>query len=135
MPRLVLSALCVGAAAFTTPVAAQAEPAPKRHITYTVTTETPVSADIYYREADPPTWADYSHNPYIFSPKVSVELGPGRPWVLHTSLVDPDRWAMVSASSGRTPGDPIFHCELAVDGVVVAKAHGPNGALCAIRHW
>lgn len=135
MPRQLLSALCVGAAAFTTPVAAQAEPPLTRHITYTVTTETPVLADIYYREADPPTWADYSHNPYIFSPKVSVELGPGRPWVLHTSLVAPDRWAMVSASSGRTPGDPIFHCELAVDGVVVATANGPKGALCAIRHW
>lgn len=135
MPRLLLSLLCVGTSAVAATVPAQAEPPLPRHITYTVTTRTPVSADIYFREADPPTWADYSHNPYLFSPKVSVEVGPDRPWVLQTSLVDPDRWAMVSATSGRTPGEPHFHCELAVDGVVVATADGPKGALCAIRHW
>ncbi|MGK2868107.1 MAG: hypothetical protein ACSLFA_15940 [Mycobacterium sp.] len=135
MPRLLLSMLCVGTIAFAATVPAQAEPSLPRHITYTVTTQTPVSADIHFRDVDPPTWADYSHDPYLFSPKVSVEVGPDRPWVLQTSLVDPDRWAMVSASSGRSPGEPRFHCELAVDGVVVATADGPKGALCAIRHW
>ncbi|MEX7474175.1 hypothetical protein AB4Z39_31265 [Mycobacterium adipatum] len=108
---------------------------PPRQVTYTVTAETPVTADIYFRDVDPPTWADYSHNPYLFSPKVEVEVGPDRPWVLHTSLIDPNRWAMVSATSGRIPGEPGFHCELAVDGVVVATGVGPKGALCSLRHW
>lgn len=84
---------------------------------------------------DPPTWADYSHNPYEFSPKVRVEVGPGQPWVLHATLIDPQRWAMVTATSGRLPAEPMFRCELSVDGSVVATADGPKGALCALRHW
>jgi hypothetical protein len=135
MPRCALVALCIGATALTVAAPAQAEPPVPRQVTYTVTTETAVLADIYFRDVDPPSWADYSHNPYLFSPKASAEITPDRPWVLHVTLMDPDRWAMVSATSGRTPGEPKFRCELAVDGVVVATSDGPKGALCAIRHW
>lgn len=116
-------------------VPAHADPPVPHEITYTITTEFPVAADIYYRDTDPPTWADYSHNPYAFSPKVRADVGPGKPWVLHATLVDPQRWAMVTATSGRAPGEPGFRCELKVDGVVVATADGPKGALCALRHW
>lgn len=111
-----------------------AQPAPSL-VTYTVTADQPVTADIYYRETDPPTWADYSHNPYLFSPKVTVEIAPDRPWVLTVALADPDRWAMVSATSGRLPKESGFRCELAVDGVAVATGEGPKGALCSVRHW
>lgn len=116
-------------------VPAHADNPGPHEIVYTVTTEAPVSADIYYRDTDPPTWADYSHNPYEFSPKVRVDVGPGNPWVFHATLVDPQRWAMVTATSGRSPGEPRFRCELKVDGAVVATADGPKGALCALRHW
>ncbi|UXA09730.1 hypothetical protein KXD97_16095 [Mycobacterium sp. SMC-8] len=124
--------LCAAAAAVPS---AQAYPPGPRQVTYTVTTEQPVTADIYYRDADPPTWADYSHNPYRFSPRARVDIGPQKPWVLTVALADPDRWAMVSATSGPLPGEPLFRCELAVDGVVVATGHGPCGALCSVRHW
>lgn len=134
MLRAVLAVLGAGAALVTV-VPAQADPVTPRQVTYTVAAATPVTADIYFRDADPPTWADYSHNPYVFSPKVRVEVGPDRPWVLHATLADPDRWAMVSATGGPLSGDPMFRCELAVDGVVVRTADGPKGALCAIRHW
>jgi hypothetical protein len=106
-----------------------------RRVTYTVTTETPVTADIYYRDVEPPVWADYSHNPYQYSPKVTVDVGPGRPWVFTAPLSDPHRWAMVTATSGRLPVQPMFSCELALDGVVVATGQGPKGALCSLRHW
>lgn len=135
MPRKLIATLCAGASALTTAVPAHSEPPVLRDVTYTVTTATPVSADIYFRDVDPPNWADYSHNSYMFSPKVSVELGPDRPWVLRAALADPDKWAMVSATSGRRPVEPMFRCELAVDGVVVATAEGAKGALCALRHW
>jgi len=128
-------ALSVGTVAAATAGPAHSEPPAPRQVTYTVTTATPVSADIYFRDVVPPTWADYSHDPYIFSPKVVVDVGPDRPWVLHTTMSDPGRWAMVSATSGRAPGEPMFHCELSVDGVVVATSDGPKGALCAVRHW
>lgn len=127
--------MCTGAVTLATAVPAHSEPPALRDVTYTVTTAIPVSADIYFRDVEPPNWADYSHNPYMFSPKVSVELGPDRPWVRRAALADPDRWAMVSATSGRQPVDAMFRCELAVDGVVVATAEGAKGALCALRHW
>ena len=134
LPVVVCTAL-TGFAATVTTGPAHADPPGGHHVTYTVTAESPVTADIYFREVDPPNWADYSHNPYVFSPKVQVEVGADRPWVLHATLVDPNRWAMVSATSGRTPGEPVFHCQLAVDGVVVATGDGPKGALCSLRHW
>ena len=122
------------AAVIPAPVAAAA-PAAAHQVTYTVTAQQPVSADIYYRDVDPPTWVDYSHNPYQFSPKATVDIGPQQPWVLTVALADPDRWAMVSATRGRLPAEPGFRCELAVDGVVVATGEGPRGALCSLRHW
>lgn len=133
--RLALVALLGGAGGLGGVMAAHADTPTPHHVVYTVTAATPVTADIYYREVDPPTWADYSHNPYEFSPKARVEVGPERPWVVHTTLVDPQRWAMVTATSGRLPAEPMFHCELSVDGAVVATADGPKGALCALRHW
>lgn len=133
--RLALVALLGAAGGLTAVVAAHADTPTPHHVVYTVTAATPVTADIYYRDVDPPTWADYSHNPYEFSPKARVEVGPGQPWVLHATLIDPQRWAMVTATSGRLPAEPMFHCELSVDGAVVATADGPKGALCALRHW
>lgn len=114
---------------------AHADPAAPHEVVYTVTTQSQVVADIYYRDTDPPTWADYSHNPYEFSPVVRAAVGPGNPWVLRATLTDPQHWAMVTATSGSSPTEPGFRCELKVDGAVVATAGGPKGALCALRHW
>jgi hypothetical protein len=110
-------------------------PPPLHHIKYTVTTEQPYYAEIYYRDTDPPDFAAYSHNPYIFSPNVEADVGPNQPWVLEAWLADPYHWAMVTATSGLDPITPNFHCELAVDGAVVATGQGPKGALCSIRHY
>lgn len=104
-------------------------------VTYTVYTEQPFFADIYYRDSEPANFADYSHNPYMFSPKVEANLGPDRPWVLNARLANPEQWAMVLGTSGRSPNPPNFHCTLAVDGVVVASNSGAKGALCSLRLW
>lgn len=106
-------------------------------VTYSVYTESPFFADIYYREADPPNFADYSHDPYVFSPKVEADLGPDKPWVRSVRLANPQYWAMVVATSVtyRSPTAPNFHCTLAVDGTVVVANSGPKGALCSLRHW
>jgi hypothetical protein len=79
------------------------------HVKYTVSAQIPVAADIYYRDTEPPTWADYSHNPYVFSPKVEADVGPQKPWVLEGQLADPGQWAMVTATSGLRPMEPMFH--------------------------
>ncbi|WP_293240377.1 hypothetical protein [Mycolicibacterium sp.] len=109
---------------------------PLHHVQYTVFAETPFrNAEIYYREVDPPNWADYSHNPYQFSPNVEADVGPSQMWTMDVMLANPDQWAMVTASSLDSPKRPNFHCVIAVDGNVVATNEGPKGALCSIRNW
>lgn len=104
-------------------------------VTYTVYTDTPFYSEIYYRDFEPANFADYSHNPYLFSPNVEADLGPDTPWVLNVRLANPQYWAMVLASSGRSPNPPTFHCTLAVDGAVVSTNSGAKGALCSLRQW
>ncbi|MGH9205314.1 MAG: hypothetical protein ACRD1G_01935 [Acidimicrobiales bacterium] len=110
------------------------DPAP-HHVRYTVSAANPIYADIYYLDQEPPIFSDYSHNPYQFTPNVKVDLTPGKPWTYELDLANPDQYAMVSASTGVEPGTPQFHCDLTVDGVVVASNDGPKGVLCSLRYW
>lgn len=105
------------------------------HVRYTVTTDIPFFADIYFREVDPPDWAAYSHDPYVYTPLVKAEVGPGQPWVRDVMLADPDSWALVVPTSGLHPTPPNFHCTLEVDGHVVKTNTGLKGALCSLRNW
>ncbi len=126
---LILAVLAAGAA----PAAAEG---PVLHeVTYTVYTEQPFLAEIYYRDAEPPNFGDYSHDPYLFSPNVEAQLGPDRPWSLTVRLANPQQWAMVVGSSGLSPNPPTFHCTLSVDGAVVVQNTGLKGALCSMRLW
>ena len=112
-------------------------PGPPLHsVKYTVFSETPFrNAEIYYRNVDPPSYADYSHNPYAFSPNVEADLGPHQSWTMDVMLADPDDWAMVVVSSLDSPKQPNFHCVLAVDGQVVKTSQGPKGALCSLQNY
>jgi hypothetical protein len=130
-----LSATVLAAAGLVlAPAASHAEP-PLHHVKYTVFSEQPFFVEIYYRDVDPPNWAEYSHNPYRFSPNVEADVGPDQQWVLDVMLANPDQWAMVTASVGPSQQTPNIHCVLAVDGVVVATDAGPKGALCSLRNW
>ena len=135
-----VNGLRIGSALALTASAVLAGPAaaegPVLHdVTYTVYTDAPFPADIYYRDTEPPNFADYSHNPYMFSPKIEADLGPDRPWVLTVRLAQPEHWAMVTATSGLSPNPPNFHCTLAVDGAVLVSDSGAKGALCSLRGW
>jgi hypothetical protein len=129
------SALSLTATAVMTAGPAASEGPVLHDVTYTVYTDSPFPADIYYRDTDPPNFADFSHNPYLFSPKIEADIGPGAPWVLTVRLANPEYWAMVTATSGLSPNPPNFHCTLAVDGSVVATNSGAKGALCSLRNW
>lgn len=138
--RPAVNGLRIGSALALTASAVLAGPAaaegPVLHdVTYTVYTDAPFPADIYYRDTEPPNFADYSHNPYMFSPKIEADLGPDRPWVLTVRLAQPEHWAMVTATSGLSPNPPNFHCTLAVDGAVLVSDSGAKGALCSLRGW
>jgi len=129
------SGLLSAATAVVAAAPAAADPPVLHDVTYTVYTDSPFPADIYYRDTDPPNFADYSHDPYMFSPKIEADVGPGQPWILTVRLADPQYWAMVTATSGLSPNPPNFHCTLAVDGAVVASNSGAKGALCSLRNW
>lgn len=126
--------LAVGGLALTVAQSHADEPV-LHHVRYTVTAQSPTSAKIYYRDVDPPNWADYSHNPYVFSPRAEADLGPGKAWTLDVMLADPAQWAMVTASSGLSTATPMFSCQLELDGQVVVTNDGPKGALCSMRTW
>ena len=111
-------------------------PPPLHTVQYTVFSEIPFpNAEIYYRDIDPPSFAEYSHNPYVYSPKIETNIGPHQMWTLNVQLANPDQWAMVAATATETKLTPNFHCVLAVDGNVVSTDQGPKGALCSIRNW
>lgn len=138
MKSVVVHAAVVAAVASLAGAAPAAAEPVLHHVKYTVGASQPTRANIYYRDVQPPNWADYSHNPYIFSPKAEAELGPGKPWVLEAMLADPQQWAMVVASvpeHAPALADPGFVCELRVDDVVVATDSGLKGALCSLRTW
>jgi hypothetical protein len=105
-------------------------------VVYIVSSTSPAYVDIFYQDQDPTKFSDYSHNNYVFTPQVHADVAPGRPWVQPVNLLDPDQWAMVTATTGREP--PALggiQCSLSVDGKVVASNVGPKGALCSLRSW
>jgi hypothetical protein len=130
----IASSLTVAAANFVATAHAD-DPPPAHRVKYTVTAADPAHADIYYLDNEPPHFAAWSHNPFEWTPNVKADVGPGKPWVFELMLANPEQWAMVSASNGLSPAHPNFHCELAVDGVVVVSKDGPKGALCSLRNW
>jgi hypothetical protein len=132
-PLLAMAAMA--AIAVGTPTSRADDEPVLHHVKYAVWAETPVYAEIYYRDTDPPTFADYSHNPYQYSPNVEATVGPGKQWVLDVMLADPNQWAMVVGMVPLSQTNPDFHCALAVDGTVVVTNQGPKGALCSIRSW
>lgn len=107
-------------------------PAGAHQVTYTVTTTSDLTANIYYVSADPPDQA--SANKPQFMPLARTQVGPGAPWTVQASLNDPTKWAFVSASGGLRV-NPEFHCEIAVDGKVVVSQQGGSGVQCALRPW
>ena len=106
-------------------------PAPGgRQVTYTVTTTSDLTANIYYVIGDPPNQA--AANDPAFMPLARTLVGPGAPWTFQATLNDPTQWAFVSASGGLRV-NPEFRCEIAVDGQVVVSQQGGSGVQCALR--
>lgn len=113
------------------------DPVPHR-VRYSVSATQTAQAFVYYREVQPPNFGEYSHDPYRYSPRADVTVGPNQPWIFETTLADPQDWAMVVVSlPGMHPAlaPPGFVCELRVDDVVVATDAGTKGALCSLRTW
>ncbi len=105
-------------------------------VVYIVSSTSPAYVDIFYQDQDPALFSDYSHNPYTFTPQVHADVGPGKPWVQPVNLLNPDQWAMVTATTGTEPvAQGGIQCDLSVDGKVVVSKIGTKGALCSLRSW
>jgi len=114
---------------------AQADPV-WHQVVYIVSSTSPAYVDIFYQDQDPTLFSDYSHNNYTFTPQVHADVAPGKPWVQPVNLLNPDQWAMVTATTGREPlASGGIQCNLSVDGKVVVSKIGPKGALCSLRSW
>jgi hypothetical protein len=105
-------------------------------VVYIVSSTSPAYVDIFYQDQDPTLFSDYSHNNYTFTPQVHADVAPGKPWVQPVNLLNPDQWAMVTATTGREPlAQGGIQCDLSVDGKVMVSKIGPKGALCSLRSW
>lgn len=135
--RTAAAVLVIGFGTATAQLARADSDSTSHRVTYTVTADLATNAGIYYRDVQPPTWAEYSHNPYEFSPRDDVHLEPGKPWVHEATLDDPDQWAMVTVTTAGQPSQPgqTLRCTLTVDGQVVNRSNGASGALCSLRNW
>jgi hypothetical protein len=134
--KAALSAALATLAATGTAGPARADDPPMHQVRYVITAASPIWADIYYLEQQPPKFSDYSHNTYQYTPNVQADIGPGHPWTSpEVMLSDPNDYAMVTVSTGTEPGTPMFHCALVVDGVVVKSNDGAKGVLCSLRNW
>jgi hypothetical protein len=111
---------------------APADPTGPHQVTYTVTTTSDLTANIYYVTSDPPS--QESANDPQYMPLARTGVGPGAPWVFQTTMDDPTQWAFVSASGGLRV-NPEFRCEIAVDGQVLVSTQGGSGVQCALRPW
>jgi hypothetical protein len=67
---LLLFAAAMMAAVAHAPSAAADRGQAEHAVRYAVTAQQPTNATLYYRDTDPPLFADYSHDPYRFSPSV-----------------------------------------------------------------
>jgi hypothetical protein len=128
----------VGAVLVNPPIA-QADPA-GHQVTYTVTSPNNLTATVQYLNADPPSQAAYNADSSKFMTSVQAPISGGQPVVYTTTLANPNQWAFISASgilhwpdSGNGPAS--FHCEIAVDGQVVAHQDATSVVTCATRPW
>ena len=127
--------LMAGAGLLTSTAPVHADPV-WHQVVYVVSAQSSVYVDIFYQDQDPTVYSDYSHNPYTFTPQVHADIAPGKPWVQPVNLLNPDQWAMVTATTGREPLAPAgIQCDLSVDGKVVVSKIGSKGALCSLRSW
>ena len=128
------AALLAAAGLMSTHAIASAEPA-GHQVRYTITTGQEATVNLYYLATEPETQAAYDANPNAYLRNERVTVAPGAPWVFETTLKDTS-WAYVMAGgAARYNGTPNPHCDIAIDGNVVAQQDGETAATCALKAW
>lgn len=141
MTGTLLASACVATLAAATELAttsatSHADPA-GHQVTYTVTSPNNVTANISYVSSDPPSQAAFNADPSKFSTSLQVPLSSGAPVTYTATLANPNQTASISANgmlhwpdSGNGPAQ--FHCEIVVDGQVVAHQDATTTVTCRV---
>jgi hypothetical protein len=132
-----VATLAAAATVAVAPGTSSADPAGQQ-VTYTVTSPNNLTATVNYMNSDPPSQAAYNADPSKFMTSVQAPLSGGAPVTYTATLANPTQWARITASgmlrwpdSGNGPAS--FHCEIAVDGQVVAQQDATTTVTCATR--
>ena len=104
------------------------------HVTYTVSAQNPIYANIYYMDQEPAISPTTATTP-TGSPPTSKPISPR---VSRGSSTDvaakPEDWAMVTSTPAANRARRSFIATCGRRGVVVSK-DGPKGVLCSLRNW
>ena len=111
-----------------------AEPA-VHQVRYTITTGQEATVNLNYLAAEPASQSAYNANPDAYMRNERVTITPGAPWVFETTLKDTS-WAYVMAgAAAHYNGTANPHCDIAIDGNVVAQQDGESVVTCALKSW
>lgn len=138
-PGAAAATFMTAATAVISPAASHADPA-GHQVTYTVTSPNTLTATVQYMNTDPPSQAAYNADSSKYMNNVQAPISGGQPVVYTTTLANPTQWAIVTASGilhwpDSSNGPASFHCEIAVDGQVVAQQDATSAVTCATRPW
>lgn len=134
--------VCAAIVAFTIPTAKANTDG--HQITYTVTAEAELYAQIFFMAKQPPSITAYADNAAGYLYSVRPKINRYKSWTYTTTLNDPDQWATVSAfnhySEREWPADvpgvlANFHCQIDVDGHMVVSLQGDRAVECTLRQW
>jgi hypothetical protein len=117
------------------PATANAEPAGQL-VRYTLTSGAPYQFQVLYLTAQPPSKDAYNADAYAYVKRETITVGPGAPWVVETTLADP-QWAVfqVSSTTKGGVGAPNVHCDIAADGQVISAQDAPYSVWCQGTQW
>ena len=117
-----------------TSATSHADPA-GHQVIYTISSPNNLTATVRYLNTEPPSQAAMDADSSKYLTSVQAPLS-GSPVTYTTTLANPTQWATISASgilhwpdSGNGPAS--FHCEISVDGQVVATQDATTTVTCA----
>jgi hypothetical protein len=113
-------------------------------VTYTITSKIEQYTSISFMANQPANETDYADHSQKYLFTVRRKVNPDAPWSYTTTLANPSRWAWLGAGNFyffekmRIPADVAaidhgYHCEITIDGHVVASNQGSLEVGCGTR--
>ncbi len=105
-------------------------------VRYTLTSGAPYQFQVFYLTAQPPSLEAYNDDAYAYAKRETITVGPEAPWVVETTLDDP-QWAILQVSSTTKGGvgAPNAHCEILAGDQVIAANDNPYSPWCQGNQW